>query len=491
MIDGLKFILYYNLDFFRNHPLLDFQTATSVTTGEVIKQKNPLAKYRGFIFEDRIKNIEIRGSIHKYFNEGKHNWNDFGINELILSIKEFCSVFNIDPSKIKLDNLEIGVNINMTFKPAKFLESLIMCAGNQFDWNSGSNMNYRECELSQYYIKIYDKGLQYHLSNRIMRFEIKFVKMECPNRLGIKCLSDLVDEDKIKDLSKELIRIYDDIYMGDISVNLDHLSPNNKEFFLKGHQLAYWKSEKPQKSLIADDEFKRSYKIYERKLKHFRDLLEDTGANEKKKLFRKLIESKIKQLLDPNNSIHLLGEMTGFAGISNGGNDRPEIKEVGEMTGFDFQSYGGNDQYMKTGEMTGSSKIQIGGNDTLLYRDIYPINRRLCLVTGLDISMQKESSSFLCTTGIKFYQKNQPDIWRELKNRLSEKWLAQKEFDQIREVAHSIRNEFNNSKRDVGKCYRYPSLFDQREFIREDKLRLFFLKSQPIANNNKIQCHAI
>ena len=116
--------------------------------------------------------------------------------------------------------------------------------------------------------------------------------------------------------------------------------------------------------------------------------------------------------------------------------------------------------------------------DTLFYSDknIQTENRskRFCVRTGLDISMQKSNSRFLCTEAIKFYKKYYPEIWQQLLQRLSPRWHGCSEETQIREIHHSIRNEhFNkihNTKRSIKRVMEEPALFNQLDLIRRDKL---------------------
>ena len=78
-------------------------------------------------------------------------------------------------------------------------------------------------------------------------------------------------------------------------------------------------------------------------------------------------------------------------------------------------------------------------------------NVKVCPVTGLDISMQRKESRFLGITGIKFYMKHDPPVRDELLGRLSSRWEKAPLEVKIKEIAHSIRNEYynprNNAKR--------------------------------------------
>ena len=74
MIDGFKAILFDNLDEIRDNPLLEFQLSgkTSMSTGEIKNEKYPIAEYKRLTFIDRGSHIEVGGSIHKMYNNGKH-----------------------------------------------------------------------------------------------------------------------------------------------------------------------------------------------------------------------------------------------------------------------------------------------------------------------------------------------------------------------------------------------------------------------------------
>lgn len=61
------------------------------------------------------------------------------------------------------------------------------------------------CELSQYSVKVYDKGKQNNLPYDLMRFELRFLKMQKLKALGIKHVSDLREQNKVFGLLSLLI----------------------------------------------------------------------------------------------------------------------------------------------------------------------------------------------------------------------------------------------------------------------------------------------
>jgi hypothetical protein len=68
------------------------------------------------------------------------------------------------------------------------------------------------------------------------------------------------------------------------------------------------------------------------------------------------------------------------------------------------------------------------------------------LITGLNISMQKSNSFLLSHSGLKYYYKTDKKVFNEVKRKyLSNKWIDANDKIQIKEIAHNIRNKYNNN----------------------------------------------
>lgn len=102
----------------------------------------------------------------------------------------------------------------------------------------------------------------------------------------------------------------------------------------------------------------------------------------------------------------------------------------------------------------------------------------ICPITNLNINMQKKSSKFLCTNGIKYYKKYHPEIYTELEKRLSERWQNEPEEKRIEQIHHSVRNEFHNEifngRLWIGKMLdkekTEPTIFNTRDLIEPRRL---------------------
>jgi hypothetical protein len=125
MIDGFKAILKDNLIKIRSHPDLDFLLPSSIKTGEVKENEFPEAEYRGLIFTDKKSHIEVKGSLHKFYNHGNQNYDDFNFAKIKRAIYILSEQPGIVINRARLTNLEIGVNIITEFNPSELLNSLI------------------------------------------------------------------------------------------------------------------------------------------------------------------------------------------------------------------------------------------------------------------------------------------------------------------------------------------------------------------------------
>ena len=183
---------------------LEFHNRVNIKTGELGKYLN--AYYKGLefrIYESTLahpnKRITLEGSLHKYWNNGKHNFNDFGINEVEEVINDLKSKFNISPEMLKLRQLEIGININPPLITKTILNNCFLHKTKRFKWIfTKDEGNYIQVEHQRYLLKIYDKRKHYKskgfdIPNDIIRIEIKYRKMHDLNEKGIYTLHDLLN----------------------------------------------------------------------------------------------------------------------------------------------------------------------------------------------------------------------------------------------------------------------------------------------------------
>jgi hypothetical protein len=188
--------------------------------------------------------LQIDGSIHK--NSLGQNYERLSFSELKKEIVHLGIYLHLDLHNCILHNCEVGVNIELPFKVREYVyNSIILHKTKEFEQyaedRNGLRLG-RQCTHSQYVVKVYDKGLQYNLSKNIMRFELRFVKMEVLHKYGIFALSDLIDFRKVNNLLSLLLKAWQDILIYEPPTNNNKFSMTADEQALlyNGNNPKYW-----------------------------------------------------------------------------------------------------------------------------------------------------------------------------------------------------------------------------------------------------------
>lgn len=278
--------------------LLDFvYPGVKVRTGELISNKKTgcfekTANYYDLIF--LVKNekyFHLSGSFHKYYNNGEHNHNDYNLNQFVEVLISLAEKFNINPFSTNLHNLEFGVNVTLPFPVKVLLNAIISYKGKDYNKKEFKKKGYLlQFEFDQYYLKIYDKGMQYRLSENILRFEISVKKMEYFNsesrNIGINNYANLLNPEKIQTLSEHLLRAFNELIIYDDSINLKTIDKeSDRVLILNGRNPKYWSGfETPRP------------KRYSRHLKRFRELNLEHGTYNLQKQVCELIKDKLRAI---------------------------------------------------------------------------------------------------------------------------------------------------------------------------------------------------
>jgi hypothetical protein len=193
------------------------------------------SRYKGLLFriffptEKRKYDIlTIEGSLHKYWNNGQHNFNDFNSEALDEVLEELNFKFGIRPQHLFLTQLETGVNANPKYKTELILNCCLMHKRKQFKWTNLTEAgNYIQANHSNLFVKIYDKRLQYSskgfdLKDEIMRFELKMKRPYFSRVIGKSgriTLQDILDFG-LENFKTELLTTWDNILFYD-PISLD------------------------------------------------------------------------------------------------------------------------------------------------------------------------------------------------------------------------------------------------------------------------------
>ncbi|MCU7613899.1 hypothetical protein N0B16_05565 [Chryseobacterium sp. GMJ5] len=222
----------------------DFAISVNNETGETDDKKT--GEYFGMqIIKYPSERIIVKGSVHKFFNRTDFNGNDFDMKNLSSALQDIETEMGLKPEHCRLENIEIGVNIQLPFDPNKILQNLLFHRSVEFNKTISGSFYYQSAK-TEYIIKIYNKTAQYEkklkkiaqsvnmqneskreeinylkstieqlLKPNTLRFEIKFLKMNVPNDLGIIYLSDVVKPEMVEPLKNLLLREFQEVYFYD------------------------------------------------------------------------------------------------------------------------------------------------------------------------------------------------------------------------------------------------------------------------------------
>ncbi|MFP4042920.1 MAG: hypothetical protein ACLFT6_09230, partial [Bacteroidales bacterium] len=309
----------------------------------------------------------------------------------------------------------------------KILRNLFYHKGQEFKNTSVKNGEYQQCNHQQFDLKVYNKAKQENLNQELLRIEIKYKKSKPLKRLGITTMLDLLKPEVFNWLGRELFQNWSKVLLIDPTIKGDLLEPKEKEKIIKWSNRNYWIE------LKTENKNKNAF-------------------NREANRYKKVVENHSDQIQDQifNSILNKWGKLTDFSKM-----------EIIYMVRKINQSY-----------------IKL----------IFPDYKNVCPVTKLDISMQKENSSFLCTSGLMFYKKNKPDLYNQIINKyLLPKHSNKPEKTKIEIVAHNIRNDFHNLRRDFRNLMNpeKPKLFNTLPYIEKEKLKDFGLTSKSLYHEFK------
>jgi hypothetical protein len=232
----------------KSNDRLDFKSEVSRKTGDLTTKST--AKYKGLkfiIYNDGY--CEIQGSLHKYFNDGKHNFNRFTKSDLKNVLIDLESKLGFDVGECLLHNIEFGVNIKPLIETNDLLNSLFMSGTNPFKNVSfgSSHCDYRQVQKQHFLIKAYDKKLQYmknhYFESPVFRFEIKVKKMTHFKKVNLRTINDVLEDYTLDELGRQLAFYWASIIMYDPTLIINEAnSLKSKDW----SNVAYWLSLSPR-----------------------------------------------------------------------------------------------------------------------------------------------------------------------------------------------------------------------------------------------------
>ncbi len=314
MFDGLKIFCCINdFEAWKRAVKIDWFTSTDLDTGatkaklrningvlhQTIAHRADFETYhltikettRTTINENRSTSylLIVNGSVHKNHFKGT-NYLPFTWDKLQEEITRLETALQVSDYSAELVNLEMGVNVLVPFSVFQFLQdNLISYKGKPFNrYNPDRNgicLGY-VCHHSQYSLKIYDKSKQNNLPDYLMRFELRYLKMQTLKKWGIKTISDLKNRKKVEGLLNLLLIAWDNILLFDYTIDLKNpeLKERDRELLENGNNPKFW--EKMKEKSTRRFNYQRS---------KFRDLIRAYGEGWHDKL-KELIKKEWENL---------------------------------------------------------------------------------------------------------------------------------------------------------------------------------------------------
>lgn len=296
MIDNLK-LFVLDKHRFENHiinnGLMELKSTINYVTGEINeypKRGNDL----NINMNITQNQATILGSIHKYSNiiedKGNQNYNDFSFCQIQQVIRELTEKYHIE-NNTSITNLEFGFNLAVEKDPKLIIKNNVLMnnykSPNRNLKFSGRG-DYKEFQLTDYRIKVYNKSKQYGLNSQILRVEIKITRKRFLQKLDIYSLEDLMYNWTYVKLFEDFIDKLEGLMIVD-EFDVDLIPENDYNRLIKYTNPNYWISIK-----------EKSPKVITRLKKDFNLLLNKYNLLKTKNELREKLNTKFEELLNPD-----------------------------------------------------------------------------------------------------------------------------------------------------------------------------------------------
>lgn len=344
------------------------------------------------------RHLEINTSPHYHFNQYRHNGDDFRpiqATETIRDILTYLGIKQREYNELNVCNIEFGLNIIPETDIKNLINGLLFYKKTPFIIPDTKKPYFKKTDATNYkQIKAYAKGLQfwdvpqYGINPNTFRFEVKSKQAKHIRKYGINTATDLLNLETYNCLGQTLLDEWGNVLLINLTPDLNGLKTDEVQFIENAKTFEFWDDLKTQKHRNT---FQLNKEKYCKILK---------GKNN--------LHTQIKgQIID---------KLCQFSKCANSTQKNPINR--------------GKVSFDKT-------------RSTLINLESAHFNK--CLVTGVDISMQKKGSKFLCLGGLKYYKENEPETFDFLtKKYLTDKMKMRTIEDQIYFIAHNIRNAKTN-----------------------------------------------
>ena len=420
MYDWLKVSTYkpQTMDFLLKDSGLNFTADINPDTGEI--ETDNLGNYIRTAEQHGLKfhlynsgRIEVKGSLHTFFNSVVNgingNYNTFSYNDAVQAIAMLKEMYSIDPTETTVHNIETGVNVilNLNLDVSEVLNYVKAYKSLKFNaMGTIEGFKGKKVATTQYKVKIYDKGAQYRLKDKVLRYEIGYFKMQALRR-GLK-LSDLTVTGVWDSLGKKLVSSLGNVLFTD-DFNRDDLTVTEKNLFTFCNNPDDWEQAKKDKRYKSKEKFKQ--------------LIAAKGKYKFGDFFTGLINDKIKTISAKTGYFFTADKIGSFL----------SLKKMGLATFLPFNC---------SVKKSPSTNPNVGS-----------ITDRICTVTGLPLTLETDRRKTQVCIGVRtvrYLKEKDPVIYDLLRVQFlcrATKGFSDREPDEVAKIAKQIRNTVSNSKK--------------------------------------------
>lgn len=251
-------------------------------------QNRTEAKYKGLtvtVYHAAVVVCYIRGSIHKFKNNGIHNADLFTYQDFKLTLGKLKQELGVYSTDLYLVRFEIGVNVPLDY-PVKQCMNMISSVNNRIPTKTSHEMLVK---YQQYSIKIYSKNKQYSMfkAENIIRIEIAYHKKEKLTK-DISKITTL-DEALNPNIWKKMANVLRGLVFKIVFFDYSEI---NKEELTTDEQLIFYEWSNPVRISQEADKVKKH-----RCKKQACDIYLKYSRNTKAKQLIKLVNEKLNQTL--------------------------------------------------------------------------------------------------------------------------------------------------------------------------------------------------
>ncbi len=224
------------------------------------RDKYFVKRYKNLVVEvyPKSKTIKVEGSLHRYFNDGTHNHNDFDRVALYDTIVEVCQILNTAPQNANIHGIEFGINVRTPFNPSFVLEQLLSLNTETAKKDQVYFFDFYEFDFTHYKLKIYNKSQQYKLDFDLLRVELHIKKMQWLASKGslLKTLEDLQQLNHLQKLGEILINCFDEIIIAE-PLETSTMTAKDAQQYEQLIRRNNWNNLNPKQRLRQREKFER------------------------------------------------------------------------------------------------------------------------------------------------------------------------------------------------------------------------------------------